>query len=394
MQLEIIAPEGWTPAFLAEWDRLLAEAAEPSIFLTAEWIAAWWRAFGADLEPRLLAGRDADGRLAGLAPLYLRRRRIPGRPRRLALMADVGAGSEYLGFLCRPGGELELVEAVERRLRGEWDFLEFRGLREPSALARLVPGNLGGNARRLVHRDRHACFCVQLPGDFEAYLASLRPDFRASVRHRTRKLQKSLPTRLLKTAHEAELPGHLERLFELHERRWAARGEPGVFHDQRKRAFYRDFAAAFLRRGWLRFFQLEVDGVIRASQLGFAYRGVLHSLQEAFDCDFRPPGIGGLGVVLRGMAIRECIGEGLRAYDFLGWEGEIKSRWGTGVHHVQRLHLATPTLRGALAFAAGPGWQRAKRWGRSRAPEWILRMRQAWRERQRIKRMAKAAAGV
>ncbi|PYU54764.1 MAG: hypothetical protein DMG56_26360, partial [Acidobacteria bacterium] len=35
----------------------------------------------------------------------------------------------------------------------------------------------------------------------------------------------------------------------MHQERWQARGLPGSFHDPRKRAFYRDVAAAFLCRG-------------------------------------------------------------------------------------------------------------------------------------------------
>ena len=46
-----------------------------------------------------------------------------------------------------------------------------------------------------------------------------------------------------------------------------------------------------------------MDGVIRASQYGYVYDGVEHSLQEGYDIDFKAPGVGSLGVVLRAHAL-------------------------------------------------------------------------------------------
>ncbi|PYT17667.1 MAG: hypothetical protein DMF51_01895 [Acidobacteria bacterium] len=308
MNIERVPPAEWPHRLLPEWSRLLDEASGPEAFLSPEWIIAWMRHYGNDCEALLITGRE---------PFY-RRRLGPGvlsGPRVLSFLGDEGVGSEYLGILARKDAEEEFLSALMLFLEGRWSLANLRGLRENHPSADRLIRLLGARAPDRIHRERQPCSSIPLPGSYETYLASLATKFRTTVRYRTNKLLKSFKVRLLRTGREDELDGHLERLFEMHQGRWESEGHPGSFYHPRKRAFYKDVSDGFLRRGWLRFYHLEVDGVIRAAQFGFAFRGALHSLQEAFDRDFRPQGVGGVGVVLRGMAIRESIAEGLESYD-------------------------------------------------------------------------------
>jgi len=394
LKIERIVAKDWGESLQSEWSGLLDEASAPSIFLSPEWTIPWQRHFGGDREAFAITGRDASGRLVGLAPFY-RRRLGPAAlrgPRVLALLGDEGAGSEYLGILARQGAEREFVSHVQRQMEGEWALADLRGLREDHLCTDLLIASLGSRAPGRVHRERHPCSAIRLPLDHEAYLAGLPAKFRTTVRYRTNKLVKNFKVNMFRTSREEDLYAHLERLFEMHQGRWEAERHPGSFYHPRKRAFYRDVAAAFLRRGWLRFYQLEVDGFIRASQFGFAFGGVLHSLQEAFDHEFRPQGVGGVGVVLRGMAIRECIAEGLLAYDFLGGLEEYKTRWGTATHFVQRVRIGAPGPIGGLAYLCTAGSRDARTWIRDRLPKQVVEARDRWRVLRQARRARRLAA--
>jgi hypothetical protein len=65
----------------------------PSVFLSPEWIGAWWRAYGGGHEARCWAARDEQGELVVLAPLYVRRVRLAGlvEARVIGVMGDVGS---------------------------------------------------------------------------------------------------------------------------------------------------------------------------------------------------------------------------------------------------------------------------------------------------------------
>ena len=385
----------WSQRFRDEWSGLLDQASQSEVFLSPEWITAWMTHFGGGLEAFLHIARDTSGVLVGLAPLYRRR---PGpialqRHPALALMGDEGVGSEYLGILARKEAEHEFISALSRLLEGGWSLADLRGLRQDHPGTEWLIQNLGSRAPARIHRERHPCSSIPLTDDYESYLASLGAKFRTTVRYRTNKLTKSFRVNLLRTAREDEIDAHLERFFAMHQGRWEAEGHPGSFYHPRKRAFYKEVAAGFLRRGWLRFYHLEVDGVIRAAQFGFAFRGVLHSLQEAFDYDFRPRGIGGVGVVLRGMAIRESIAEGLKAYDFLGGDEEFKTRWGTTTHYVVRARIGAPGFSGAVAYTASAKLRDARLWVREHLPGRWVEMRDRWRVRRQAREARAIGAG-
>jgi CelD/BcsL family acetyltransferase involved in cellulose biosynthesis len=379
-----VPPPGWRD--LDDWDAVLAGSARPSVFLTRDWVASWWRCFGQGAQPWLLRVAGPAGETLGLAPLYLSRppgaARLPVR--RLGLIGDHSVGSEYLGLIARAGHERVVGQAVADHLAAapaRWDVAELCGLAEGDPAASALEAPLRTAAGR-ASEQRQACSAVPLPDSFEAYLAGLGSKFRQSYRQRASKLHRTSTVRYLMTDAEADLPAHLEALFRMHQAHWTSLGLPGSFADQRMRRFYLEVAGRLLRSGRLRFWQLEVDGVIRASQFGFAYDGVLHSLQEGYDTTFRAPGIGGLGVVLRAHAIRSAIEEGLAAYDFLGGTEEFKQRWGTSTSHVRHVRLAAPGARGALAWLATVGAREARAGLRGRAPERLVRAVRAARARR------------
>jgi CelD/BcsL family acetyltransferase involved in cellulose biosynthesis len=379
-----VPPDRWQ--LLGDWDAVLAAAARPNVFLTRDWVTSWWAAFGHGAEAWLLRVAGPAGETLGLAPLYLGRSpgmvRLPIR--RLGIMGDHSVGSEYLGLVARAGHEQAVGQAVAAHLAAEgvrWDLADLSGLVEgdPAASALEAPLRDGAGRRRT---QRQACSTVALPDSFEAYLAGIGSKFRQTYRQRANKLHRTCAVRYLLTASEADLGPHLEALFRMHQVHWTALGFPGSFGDRRMREFYLDVSRRLLEAGRLRFWQLEVDGVIRASQFGFAYGGVLHSLQESYDTGFRAPGIGGLGVVLRAHAIKAAIEEGLHSYDFLGGTEDFKQRWGTRTHYVRLVRLAAPSSRGALAWMATVGAKDARGRLRSWAPDGLVHAVRSLRARR------------
>jgi CelD/BcsL family acetyltransferase involved in cellulose biosynthesis len=395
LQLEVIPPEHWEQLF-PHWEQLSQTSVEQTIFLSPIWIASWWRHFSEERQPCMLAAWEA-GRLCGLAPFYLRRMSLPGAKRgasALRFMGDEGVGSEYLGLLVLPGYEEEFLLAVSEWLRGRWAMADLHGLREGGSLSSKIAKILGASAPGRVYQERRPCCLISLPGDYESYFASLSFNFRAAIRKRTNKLVRNYHVNLLRTTREEEIEPHLERFFAMHQARWLAKGSPGSFYSPRKRAFYRDVSVGLLRLGWLRFYHLEVDGVIRASQFGFAFGGVLHSLQDAFDHEFHPNTIGALGVVLRAMVIKESIAEGLNGYDFLGGMEEFKTRWKTITHYVQRVRIGAPGLEGAAAFSLSVGALKTKNWARERVPHWLLNARRHLWDRSQSRQAPDVALGA
>jgi CelD/BcsL family acetyltransferase involved in cellulose biosynthesis len=378
LAVERVPPSQWHR--IGDWDQAVMGASHPSVFLTRDWVESWWQCFGEGLEPWLLRVAEPGGPTLGLAPLYLGplHTRLPLPVRRLGLLGDQAVGSEYLGLLARAGREADVARAVLDHLTAEadrWDLADLVGLVDGDPAGEALERGIGGRAAR-IRRERHPCSMVWLPDNFDAYLDGLGAKFRQSYRQRASKLRRTCEVRFLRTSSEEELRPHLRALFRMHQEQWIARGYPGSFADQRMRWFYLEVSRRFLAAGRLWFWHLEVDGTIRASQFGFTFDGILHSLQEAFDSGFRLPGVGGLGVVLRAQVIRHAIEEGLRGYDFLGGEEDFKQRWGTSTRYVRHVRAAAPGPRGRLAWLAAVRFRDARSWLIRTAPDrFVQRLR-------------------
>jgi CelD/BcsL family acetyltransferase involved in cellulose biosynthesis len=371
VSVERVAPEAWEG--IADWDEVVAEAAVPSVFLTRDWATAWWNSFGPGLDPWLLRVVAGDGSTLGIAPFYLERLR-GGLVRRLGLISDQVVGSEYLGLAARRGAEAVVAQAAGEWVsaRGlNWNLADLSGLRDSDPAAQELERALRPYAARSLV-ERESCAAIALPDDFEAYLAGLASKFRQRYRQRTNRLLRDCEVRFFTTASEDELPAHLDVLFRLHQTRWIDAGLPGAFADPRIRSFYLDVSRRLLREGRLRFWHLEADGAIRASQYAFAYDGALHSLQEAFDAEFAPRGVGGLGVILRGQVLRSAIEEGIRSYDFLGGTEDHKLRWGASVDEIRRVRFARSGTSARLAWLATVGVGSAREAVKGALPEPVL----------------------
>src|SRR5438045_4080555 len=101
MRIVEIRDEGEFDRLRARWHALLRSSRSSTIFLTWEWLSAWWLAYGAAGELRILAAFDADNVLRGLAPL---RKSVVGeygqKAPALSFLGDGSNDSDYLDFIC------------------------------------------------------------------------------------------------------------------------------------------------------------------------------------------------------------------------------------------------------------------------------------------------------
>jgi len=94
----------------AAWSSLLQESASDTLFLTHEWLNAWWEVFGSERELYILLVRDSE-ELIGIAPLIRREVRHYGLLpfRRLEFLAS---GEDEADEICSEIGRASCRERV------------------------------------------------------------------------------------------------------------------------------------------------------------------------------------------------------------------------------------------------------------------------------------------
>lgn len=291
-----------------EWEELAGRSG--SIFATWELATSWWRHFGSDSEPVLLRCRLPGGG-AAIMPLC-RSRRGP-----LHILRFIGYGpADMLGPICAPADReaagAALREALADGAAGPWHVL----------LAERMPvGSLGEaiGGRRL---QREASPELEIGGrSWEDFRASRSRNMKEKLRRNTRKLEKQHQLSFRLCEDPERLDADLETLIRLHRARWGE-GE-GAFQREAVVAFHHDFAAAALRRGWLRLWTMEVDGEPAAAWYGFRFGGTESFYQSGRDPRFDRFSIGFL-MLMR--TVQAAFEDGLDRYAFLRGDEPYKDR--------------------------------------------------------------------
>lgn len=351
------------------WERILRNSRGPTIFSTLEWLGAWWAAFGDGRRLVILAFLDANDEIAGLAPFYQDFLDGPFHLflRRWRLVGDGSEDSDNLDLIVQSGYE----EACARTLlmwlgsNSELDLCELNTLPAASVTARCLVSHLKecGWTYRLLERP---CSAIDLPENWEAYLGQISPKEKSKIHYYMKRLERDHQVNFHKCSEESELTTCLEALFQLHQKRWGLRGEPGTFSFPSRRGFYEEIARSFLKRQWLEFWLLELDGVPVAAHFGFRYGDTVFSLQEGFDPSYSTASV---GYVLRAYVLKQLIAQGVRHYDFLGGRNPSKERWAARVGCYKDLHFARPLSLGSFYLRLDQQANTTKEWLRTNLPD-------------------------
>jgi CelD/BcsL family acetyltransferase involved in cellulose biosynthesis len=362
-----------------DWNELLRASCSDNLFLTFEWLHAWWRHLGEGRQLHVLVARDG-GRLVAAAPCALRPGRLFRRARTLEFLGTGMVGSDYLDVLVRHGCEGLAIPALAAALARLGASIDLRQLPAGSSFGSRLLGALGEKRWGVSERETDVCPFIPLAGrSWETYLASLGPGHRYNVGRRTRALQRHEGFYFERVESEDRRRDVLAELFRLHDLRWRDRGGSEAFASPPVRAFHEDVSRTALERGWLRLFALHLDGVTAAVLYAFRYGPVCCFYQSGFDPRYARQSV---GLVILGLSIRSAIEEGAAEFDLLHGDEPYKSHWARERRVLARAQ-AYPRGGASLVLRAFAGLEgRGRRLARRLLPEPIVqRVRLARRSR-------------
>lgn len=386
--VESVSPQVQTTTYLSwsslkevmpGWERLLEQNLSLSIFSTPEWLRSWWDAFGANRHLVVVAFSDSAGELIGLAPLYWETVKHPvfARIRQLRLLGDGSGDSDNLDFIVKPSQEDKCASALVEWISQQRNsgICSFNTLPQNSLVTKILVDRIE-NARWPSRITTTPNSAVPLPLTWESYIEGLSPKFRRLITRARKKIDSQYEVRFRRCESARDVPHMLETLYCLHQKRWNSINEPGSFASAERRELYTRMANAFLERGWLELWNLELNGKAVAAQMSFRYRDRVYGLQEGFDPAFFTQHV---GYVLRAEMFKCFIQSGVRVYDFLGGFNAQKQRWGAERGAYTNLQFATPWSVASWCLTLDKGAAVGKEWLRHHLPS------SAWNVLHRMK---------
>lgn len=305
-ELQSIAPQWWA---------LWRSSPDATPFQSPAWLLSWWTTFAPGKACVFVV--QLNGRLVGLAPLYLeqgqQRRRV--RPMGFPL-------TDYYDFLIAPNLEQPVLAVLTSHLADAsfWDVLELTEL-PPDAHALRMNAPAGCDVS---DGCASACPVLSLPDTFDESARIFPARKHRSIRCARHRVERRGPMQIIAADTDSALDS-FDMLAALHQRRWNSRDEPGVLTDPHVQQFHRDALPALMQAGLLRFYILKINGHTAAAYYGLQHRDQSYAYLTGFEpaYAYESP-----GVILLDHAIVEAAREGIRKVHFLRGREPYKYGWG------------------------------------------------------------------
>jgi len=311
-----------------DWNRLLERSKACTIFLTWEWIDAWWRVYGGENSLFIIVVRDDSGSIRGIAPFYRQKIRLFGIAHAYAVRF-IGMGGDvapdYLDIFSDAGWEDAVCTSVLQKLAGlrhMWDTLDLEDIPESSSTVALLAREADRLGWRFNERHHTTCPYIMLAPAWEEFLAGKSRNFRKKLKEHRRVFERDFNAAFCRVEQPDELPERMEALRHMHHDRW--NGMSGSFQSARYMSFHNAVASHFLAKGWLRLYFLKADGRDVAALYCFSFAGVTSYYQSGRLSEFEKYHAGS---VIIGYAVEAAVREGSTEFDFLCGTEEYKFRW-------------------------------------------------------------------
>jgi CelD/BcsL family acetyltransferase involved in cellulose biosynthesis len=305
------------------WNKLLEKSSDNNVFLTWEWLSTWWRHYGQERQLVILLAEEHD-RIIAIAPLMYSVYRLFGPKLRKIEFIGASKHTDYSNFILTENMP-ECLTCFIRYLIDyplEWDCLEFRGMPERAESLTLLRAI--GKTLKLKEKPTSACSCVPLPNSPEKYFGKLSGKMRQNLRRCLRRLREMYDVQFVRYYSRKSVQDGLKTLLELHQKRWKAKGRPGLFSEPAYSDFLSDIAQCFAQHGWLNLSALTANNRPIASDLCFEYNEKLYAYNKGFDPEYTHYSPGSL---LLSYLIEDSIRRGLKEFDFLRGTEEYKNSW-------------------------------------------------------------------
>jgi CelD/BcsL family acetyltransferase involved in cellulose biosynthesis len=306
-----------------DWNTFLSRC-DHTVFSTWEWLTTWWRHFG-DGRKLVLLIAEENGKIFGIAPLMYSVKKIFGL--RTAKIEFIGTRhSDYNDFIIAGNKEecLHLfLDYLRSGFKGKWDSIELNDIPETSATQTSL-SQAGGGLQTVYSRVIHECLYLPLPQSYENLYNQLSYKFRQNLRRCDKNLLAEHKVKFVDYSNLEQHQKGMASLFDLNQKRWQTKSQPGAFADPKICDFTLDIAQTFLSKGWLRLNSLSVDGIPVAVSYGFNYGSKFNYYLHGVDPNYQRYSVGNLLVV---KLLKQSIEEGLTEFDFLRGDESYKYRW-------------------------------------------------------------------
>ncbi len=322
-----------------DWNRLLSESANNTVFLRHEWLSSWWMSYGARSELNVLAIRKGE-RLAAVAPLMTRMDRMRGLPTRK--VSFIGDPEWMVGdFIVSTDAKKAVGMFMECILGMNWDVAELRNVPEDSA--NIGPFTEIMESRLLNYQRIEGANSpyVKVTMPWKDFYASRSTRFKKSIRNKLNKINKAGSVSVRRYTTPEEVARILPTIFDIGLKGWKHTIKNAISSTPENRSFYTHLSSEMSALGLLDIWVLEFNGAPTAFEYHVRHGKRTHALVADFDESYRNLSPGS---ILDFNVMQHVFGNGTSEYDMGCGDSFYKAHW----TETSRKHLGLNFSRNTL----------------------------------------------
>jgi CelD/BcsL family acetyltransferase involved in cellulose biosynthesis len=302
-----------------QWDELFKACSKQTVFLTWEWLTAWWKHWQPDKELWLITAWS-EGKLVGAAPLMKTVVRKYGLKYRL--IHSLGAPNTDESDFFTLGNDPEILGALCDYLQSQrslWDALELNELHVENPAAKFV-GSYFAARGCIIRTKLNTHYHIPIAETWDGYWKKLSKNLRHNIERRLRRVQENHQLGFQVIEGRDATWDNFEEIFTVN-----TKGNyPEKYKSEQERNFHRELMERMRDRNWIRIAILRFDEQATAYDYGFAVHGKFEDWRTGFDLNYADWGGGTLMLYFE---LKYLFTEQYQDLDFLRGEYGYKDKW-------------------------------------------------------------------
>lgn len=274
-----------------------------SVFVLPAWLQVWWQIFGSGAELFIRTVRQGE-KIIGIAPLMLKEK--------TAFIIGNTDVCDYLDFIVAPGTEDDFFNTLLDDLKkNDIRSLDLKHVRHDSTVLTSLINIAADRRYKVVNTQEDISLEIDLPPDWEEYLAVLSAKQRHEVRRKLRRLSEAGDVEYRFIEGGAAVPATMNTFIKMFVE---SRQDKANFMTEQTKSFFRLLADTMAGAGLLKLGILELDTQPVAEIMCFDYNKCIYLYNSGYNPEYASLSAGLLSKVL---AIKDSIEKGKSRFDFL-----------------------------------------------------------------------------
>ena len=328
MQIKLVKEAGEFAKIKDAWEALCAELGDTvSVFACYAWYETWWRHYSAGATLNMIVMWD-EGKLAGIAPLMLRRATVHGLPITAACFIENNL-SLHNDFIVLPAVRELFLKEVIRCLyehHSQWEAIVFNNMPATSPNYIALVKILAETSRKWRQNPTWFDSPYLVPsGAWPDYLARRTARTRKSLRNIQNGMNKAgeVSVRIIRTWEE--FISVRNDIFNVTRESWAGKTGDSLASPANE-AFFEELARIAAAKGWLSIWTLYLNGKMIAVEFHLKAYGKEHAMRGHYLPEFAPLSPGTyLEIQILKSAFEDA--DRVQQYDFGGSFENYKRKW-------------------------------------------------------------------